>query len=182
MFKCPFWIALILTIPVLIYADLFQQVFSYQAPAFPGSQWVSPVLSSIIYWYCGWVFLSGAVAELRASRPGMMTLVALAISTAYFYSLAITFGLVTGMPFYWELATLVTIMLLGHWMEMRAIGTAQNALRELAKLLPDMAERMVDGHTEEVPVTMLQYDGCGAQCSDAARSTVKQRTGQHKIA
>jgi cation transport ATPase len=80
------------------------------------------MMSSIIYWHCGWVFLSGAVAELRASRPGMMTLVALAISTAYVYSLAMTFGLVTGMPFYWELATLVTIMLLGHWMEMRAIG------------------------------------------------------------
>jgi len=86
----------------------------------------------------------------------MMTLVALAISTAYFYSLAITFGLVTGMPFYWELATLVTIMLLGHWMEMRAIGSAQNALRELANLLPDMAERIVDGRMEEVPSSALQ--------------------------
>ena len=156
MFKRPFWIALILTIPVLIYADLFQQVLGYQAPLFPGSPWVSPVLSSIIYWYCGWVFLSGAVAELRAGRPGMMTLVALAISTAYFYSLAITFGLVAGMPFYWELATLVTIMLLGHWMEMRAIGSAHNALRELAKLLPDLAERIADGRTEEVPVRVLQ--------------------------
>ncbi|HKV58779.1 MAG TPA: HAD-IC family P-type ATPase, partial [Ktedonobacteraceae bacterium] len=156
MFKRPFWIALILTIPVLIYAELLQQVLGYQAPAFPGSSWLSPVLSSIIYWYCGWVFLSGAVAELRARRPGMMTLVALAISTAYFYSLAITFGLVAGMPFYWELATLVTIMLLGHWVEMRAIGSAQNALRELAKLLPDMAERITDGRTEEVPVSALQ--------------------------
>jgi Cu2+-exporting ATPase len=88
----------------------------------------------------------------------MMTLVALAISTAYFYSLAITVGLVTGMPVYWELATLVTIMLLGHWMEMRAIGSAQSALRELAKLLPDLAERIVDGRTEEVPVSGLQGD------------------------
>jgi P-type Cu2+ transporter len=156
MFKRPFWMALILTIPVLIYADLLQQLFGYQAPLFPGSQWVSPVLSSVIYWYCGWVFLRGAVAELRTGRPGMMTLVALAISTAYFYSLAITVGLVVGMPFYWELATLVTIMLLGHWMEMRAIGSAQSALRELAKLLPDMAERIVDGRTEEVPVSVLQ--------------------------
>ena len=90
MFKRPFWMALILTIPVLIYADLLEQLFGYQAPLFPGSQWVSPVLSSIIYWYCGWVFLRGAVAELRAGRPGMMTLVALAISTAYFYSSAIS--------------------------------------------------------------------------------------------
>ena len=155
MFSRPFWIALILTIPVLIYADLFQQVFGYQAPAFPGSQWLEPVLSSIIYWYCGWVFLSGAVAELRAGRPGMMTLFSLAISTAYFYSLAITFGLISAMPFYWELATLVTIMLLGHWMEMRAVGSAQSALRALAKLLPDMAERIVDGRTEAVPVSAL---------------------------
>ncbi|MGH2494176.1 MAG: heavy metal translocating P-type ATPase [Ktedonobacteraceae bacterium] len=156
MFKRPFWIALILTIPVLIYAELLQQLLGYQAPVFPGSSWLAPVLSSIIYWYCGWVFLSGAVAELRARRPGMMTLVALAISTAYFYSLAITFGLVAGMPFYWELATLVTIMLLGHWVEMRAIGSAQNALRELAKLLPDMAERITASRTEEVPVSALQ--------------------------
>src|SRR5579872_1699470 len=156
MFKRPFWIALLLTIPVLIYADLLQGVFGYQAPLFPGSSWLAPVLSSIIYWYCGWVFLYGAFDELRTGRPGTMTLVALAISTAYFYSLAITFGLVAGMPFYWELATLVTIMLLGHWMEMRAIGSAQSALRELAKLLPDMAERITDGRTQEVPISVLQ--------------------------
>ena len=85
----------------------------------------------------------------------MMTLVALAISTAYIYSLAVTFGLLPGMPFYWELATLVTIMLLGHWMEMRAVGSAQSALSELAKLLPDTAERAVDGQTQEVPVNAL---------------------------
>ncbi|MBE3561958.1 MAG: heavy metal translocating P-type ATPase, partial [Ktedonobacteraceae bacterium] len=94
--------------------------------------------------------------ELRARKPGMMTLVALAISTAYFYSLAVTFRLVMGMPFYWELATLVTIMLLGHWMEMRAIGSAQSALRALAKLLPNQAERIIDGGTEYVPVSALQ--------------------------
>jgi Cu2+-exporting ATPase len=96
------------------------------------------------------------VAELRARQPGMMTLVGLAISTAYFYSLAITVGLVKGMPFYWELATLVTIMLLGHWMELRAVGSAQSALKELAKLLPDLAERMVEGQSEQVPVSALQ--------------------------
>lgn len=156
MFRRPFWVSLVLTIPVLVYADLFQDLFGYQAPVFPGSEWLSPVLASIIYWYGGWVFLSGMVAELRARRPGMMTLVALAISTAYFYSLAITAGLVEGMPFYWELATLVTIMLLGHWMELRAVGSAQNALKELAKLLPDMAERVVDGRSEQVPVDALQ--------------------------
>src|SRR5262249_15611267 len=115
-----------------------------------------PVLGSIVYWYCGWVFLTGALDELRAHEPGMMTLVALAISAAYFYSLAVTFGLVEGMPFYWELATLVTIMLLGHWLEMRAVGSAQSALQALARLLPDMAERIVGDRTEEVPVSALR--------------------------
>ncbi|MFL5805313.1 MAG: heavy metal translocating P-type ATPase [Roseiflexaceae bacterium] len=156
MFQRPFWISLILTIPVLIYSELFQELLGYTAPAFPGSAYVDAVLGSIIYWYGGWVFLRGAVDELRARMPGMMTLVALAISTAYFYSVAVTFGLVEGMPFYWELATLVTIMLLGHWMEMRAVGSAQSALNELAKLLPDTAERIVDGRTETVPVNALR--------------------------
>ena len=155
MFRRPFWVALVLTVPILIYADLLQNLLHYQAPAFPGSTWLAPVLGSISYWYGGWVFLSGAVADLRAARPGMMTLVALAITTAYSYSLAITAGLVEGMPFYWELATLVTIMLLGHWLELRAVGSAQNALNELAKLLPDTAERIVDGNTETVPVSAL---------------------------
>ncbi|HEU5349221.1 MAG TPA: copper-translocating P-type ATPase [Ktedonobacterales bacterium] len=156
MFRRPFWIALALTIPIIIYAPLFEDLLNYQAPRFPGSEWLSPVLASVIYWYCGWVFLAGAVADLRARLPGMMTLVALAISTAYFYSLAITFGLVDGMSFYWELATLVTIMLLGHWMELRAVDSAQNALKELAKLLPDTAERIVDGRIEQVPVAALR--------------------------
>ncbi len=159
MFQRPFWISLMLTLPVLIYAELFESLFHYHAPAFPGSFWLAPILASIVYWYCGWVFLSGAIDELRARRPGMMTLVALAISTAYFYSLAVTFGLLRGMPFYWELATLVTIMLLGHWMEMRAVGSAQSALHELAKLLPDMAERIApDGSTSRVAVGELQAE------------------------
>jgi Cu2+-exporting ATPase len=157
IFKRPFWISLILTIPVLVYAELFEELLGYTAPRFPGSDWLAPVLGSIIYWYGGWVFLSGAVSELRARRPGMMTLVSLAISTAYAYSLAVTLGLVAGMPFYWELATLVTIMLLGHWLEMRAVGSAQSALNELAKLLPDTAERVLpDGRTERVPVAKLR--------------------------
>jgi P-type Cu2+ transporter len=156
MFARPFWISLALTIPVLIYAELLQELFGYTAPAFPGSEWLEPVLASVIYWYGGWVFLTGAVSELRNRQPGMMTLVALAISAAYFYSLTITFGLAEGMALYWELATLVTIMLLGHWMELRAVGSAQSALKELAKLLPDTAERLVDGRVEEVLVDQLQ--------------------------
>jgi Cu2+-exporting ATPase len=156
MFKRPFWVSLLLTIPILYYAPLFQELLGYTVPAFPGSQYLGLVLGSIIYWYGGWVFLAGALSEIRARQPGMMTLVALAITTAYAYSVAMTIGIVMGMDFYWELATLVTIMLLGHWMEMRAVGSAQSALNELAKLLPDMAERIVDGRTESVPVGALR--------------------------
>jgi len=110
----------------------------------------------VIFWYAGWIFLSGAVQELREHEPGMMTLVALAITSGYVYSLAVSLGWLSGMPFYWELATLVTIMLLGHWMEMRAIGGAQSALNELAKLLPDRAERINGERIEEVPVDALR--------------------------
>ncbi len=159
MFQRPFWISLVLTIPIVIYAEMIQAIFHYQAPAFPGSYWLAPILASVIYWYGSWVFLKGAFDELRVLRPGMMTLVTLAISTAYFYSLAISFGLLNGMPFYWEQATLTTIMLLGHWMEMRAVGSAQSALNELAKLLPDMAERIApDGSTQQIPASELRED------------------------
>lgn len=156
VFRRRFWIALLLTIPVVLYSELVQELLGYQAPAFPGSAWVEPVLSSIIYWYGGWVFLSGSVAELRRRLPGMMTLVSLAITTAYFYSLAVTFELVEGMPFYWELATLVTVMLFGHWMEMRAVDSAQSALKALARLLPDTAERIAGDRTEQVPAGELR--------------------------
>jgi Cu2+-exporting ATPase len=156
MFMRPFWISLLLTLPVLLYSPMLQHLLGFTAPVFPGSRLISPVLGSIIYWYGGWVFLTGAWSEIRAKAPGMMTLVAMAITTAYGYSLAITGGAVAGMDFYWELATLVTIMLLGHWMEMRAVGAARNALNALAKLLPDMAERVTDGGTETVPVSALQ--------------------------
>jgi P-type Cu2+ transporter len=93
MFKRPFWISLVLTIPVVVYSELIQMLLGYTAPAFPGSEYLSSVLGSIFYWYGGWVFLSGAAGELRARQPGMMTLVSLAITTAYAYSIAITFGL-----------------------------------------------------------------------------------------
>ncbi|HEX9068790.1 MAG TPA: HAD-IC family P-type ATPase, partial [Ktedonobacterales bacterium] len=156
MFRRPLWIALALTIPILIGSDLLQGILHYHAPGIFSAPLVQIVLASVIYWYCGWVFLSGAVSELRNRQPGMMTLVALAISTAYFYSVAITVGLVKGMPFFWELATLVTIMLFGHWMEMRAVGSAQSALHELAKLLPDMAERVTADGVERVPVSALR--------------------------
>lgn len=156
-FRRRFWVSLALTVPVLILSPMVRD-FTGQgmAPLFAGEEWVALALSSIIYFWGGWPFLKGALPEIRSGRPGMMTLVALAISTAYFYSAAVTLGLPGGEPFYWELATLVTIMLLGHWLEMRSVLGASRALEELVRLLPDTALRVkADGGTEEVPVAAL---------------------------
>lgn len=154
MFKQRFFICLLLTLPILYFDPHFQEWFSYQAPEFPGSNWVSPVLSTVVYFYGGWVFLRGAWREFH-TRIGMMTLIALAITVAFVYSLAISFGL-EGMPFYWELATLVVIMLLGHWIEMASVQGASRALEHLAQLVPATANRFVDGQFEEVSVSQLQ--------------------------
>lgn len=156
-FRRRFWVSLALTVPVLILSPMVRD-FAGQgmAPLFAGEEWVALALSSVIYFWGGWPFLQGALPEIRSGRPGMMTLVALAISTAYFYSAAVTLGLPGGEPFYWELATLVTIMLLGHWLEMRSVLGASRALEELVRLLPDSALRVKpDGGTEEVPVAAL---------------------------
>ncbi len=156
-FRRRFWVCLVLTVPVLVLSPMVRD-FTGQgmAPLFAGEEWVALTLSSIIYFWGGWPFLEGALPEVRSGRPGMMTLVALAISTAYFYSAAVTLGLPGGEPFYWELATLVTIMLLGHWLEMRSVLGASRALEELVRLLPDTALRVkADGGTEEVPVAAL---------------------------
>ncbi len=118
------------------------------------SDFIPPIFGSAVFLYGGLVFLKSAVGELRARLPGMMTLISMAITVAFLYSVAVTFGW-EGEPLWWELATLVTIMLLGHWVEMRSIGQAQGALKELAKLLPDMAVRVIDGGTEDVPVADL---------------------------
>lgn len=154
-FRTRFWVCLVLTIPLLIYTDLFQDLFGYTAPVFPGSQYVPFALGSAIFFYGGSVFLRGAQSELAALLPGMMTLVSLAITVAYLYSVATEFVL-RGTPLYWELATLIDVMLLGHWIEMRAVGSARGALAELAKLLPDTAERVVDGRVEEVSLDDLR--------------------------
>src|SRR3989344_6751748 len=136
IFKMKFWVSLVLSIPVVAYSDVVQKLLGFQAPIFPGSEYLPLALSSVIFFYGGWVFVASAYRELKARLPGMMTLIALAISVAYFYSVAVTFMGKTG-TLYWELATLITIMLLGHWMEMRAVSGAQGALKELSKLLPD---------------------------------------------
>lgn len=152
-----FWVCLVLTAPVVFLSPMVRDILGFgMMPLFAGEEWVALALSSAIYFWGGWPFLSGALPEIRTGRPGMMTLVALAISTAYFYSAAVTLGLPGGEPFYWELATLVTIMLLGHWLEMRSVLGASRALEELVKLLPDTALKVkADGGTEEVPVAAL---------------------------
>jgi P-type Cu2+ transporter len=155
MFRDKFWIVLALTIPTVVWGHMLPELTGWHAPTFPGSRWVGPVLGTIVFFYGGWVFLAGAARELKDRLPGMMTLISLAISVAFVFSAAVTLGY-PGMPLWEELATLVTVMLLGHWVEMRSIFQAQGALKELAKLLPSTAERIVGERTEEVPVHQLR--------------------------
>ena len=155
MFRDKFWISLLLTLPTLFWGHMLQGALGYQAPIFPGTRWIPAVFGTAVFIYGGWVFIQGAVRELKDRLPGMMTLIALAISVAFLFSASVTFGF-PGMPLWEELATLVTIMLLGHWIEMRSISQAQGAVKELAKLLPDLAVRVTGDHTEEVPVSELR--------------------------
>ena len=141
MFRDKFWISLALTVPTLIWGHMLPRALGYTPPQVPGARWIAPVFGTAVFLYGGLVFLQGAWRELRARLPGMMTLIALAISVAFVFSAAVTLGY-PGMPLWEELATLVTIMLLGHWIEMRSISQAQGALQELAKLLPEHAMRV----------------------------------------
>ncbi len=156
MFRERFWLSLILTLPVVFWSGHVQELLRYQAPTFPGSDWIPPVLGTVVFLYGGMVFLKGAWHELKARLPGMMTLIALAIVVAFAFSWVVRVGLIEAEALWWELATLVTIMLLGHWIEMRSIAQAQGALQELAKLLPDTATRVSDDGEEEVPVDELR--------------------------
>lgn len=156
MFRDRFWLALVLTVPVLYFSEQIQLWLGYQAVSFPGVEWVNPVLGTILFVYGGLVFLQGARHELAARQPGMMTLISLAITVAYVYSMAVVLGL-PGMPFFWELATLITIMLLGHWLEMASVEGASKALQHLASLVPNTANRITADGMEEVPVTELRH-------------------------
>ena len=154
-FRRRFVVCLVLTIPILFLSPMIRMWLGLRGPAFPGDRYVLFVLSSGVYFYGGWPFLVGAVADIRRRAPAMMTLIAVAITTAYAYSIAVTFGLPGG-PFYWELATLIDIMLLGHWIEMRSVLGASRALEELAKLMPDVAHLLQsDGSTVDVPADQL---------------------------
>ncbi|MFF0173047.1 heavy metal translocating P-type ATPase [Micromonospora profundi] len=157
MFRRRFWVCLVLTIPVVVTSQLVSDQLGLSWD-FPGRSWLGPVLGSVVFWWGGWPFLVGAVREVRDRAPGMMLLIAMAITVAYTASLATSVG-AFDLDFWWELAALVTIMLLGHWQEMKAIGQARGALAALAALLPDEAERVAtDGQVEAVPVTDLRVD------------------------
>ncbi len=153
-FLTKFWISLALTVPIVLYSELMQTVFSWTPPAFPGSGLIGLVLGSLVFFYGGSIFLTGAYYEVRGRLPGMMTLIALAITAAYTFSVYVTIAGGTHTLF-WELATLVTVMLLGHYIEMRAVQGTQGALRELAKLLPDTAEVVRAGVSTVIPLREL---------------------------
>jgi Cu2+-exporting ATPase len=154
-FRDRFWLSLLLTIPVVVYSEMVQEWLGFTPPQFPGSQWVAPVLGTAVFLYGGRPFLEGGLAELRSRQPGMMLLISLAILVAFGASLATVFG-VFDLEFWWELALLIVIMLLGHWLEMRALGQASGALDALAALLPDEAEVVTGSATRKVPVAELE--------------------------
>src|SRR3989338_1602012 len=154
MFLRKFWISLILTAPVVLYADVLKTFFKWSLPDFPGLAYMPLVLGTIVFFYGGWIFLAGAKREIEGRLPGMMTLIAIAISSAYIWSVYAVFAGVETL--FWELTTLITIMLLGPWIEMRAVSGAQGALKELSKLLPDTAEVVRDGNTETIPLSELK--------------------------
>lgn len=154
MFFRKFWVSLLLTIPVVLYADVVEAIFKWSPPGFPGSEYLPLILGSIVFFYGGLVFLAGAWREIQGRLPGMMTLIGIAISAAYLWSVYAVFA--GRETLFWELTTLITIMLLGHWIEMRAVSGAQGVLKELSKLLPDTAEVIRDGKTESIPLSELR--------------------------
>jgi Cu2+-exporting ATPase len=155
MFRRKFWLSMALTVPIIVTSNMVMDWFGYTLD-FPGITWVGPILGSAVFFYGGWPFLVGGVREVRDRAPGMMLLIAMAITVAYAASVATSVGWFD-LDFWWELAALVTIMLLGHWQEMKAIGQAQGALTALAALLPDDAERLdPDGQIHRVAVSELR--------------------------
>src|SRR5919107_424096 len=154
-FRDRFWWSLLLALPVVGFSHMFADLLGYMLPS--GTAWISPVLGTVVFFYGGWPFLTGAVSEIKSPQPGMMLLVAMAITVAFVASGLTSLGIGgLDLDFWWELALLVVIMLLGHWLEMRALGQASNALDALAALLPDDAERIrPDGEVEAVSLDEL---------------------------
>ena len=157
VFRDRFWLSLVFSMPVVFYSSMVQDWFGYSAPAFPGDGLVAPVLGTVVYLYGGWPFLAGALDEVRGRRPGMMLLIAMAITVAFASSWATSLGFF-GLDFWWELAALVVIMLLGHWMEMRALGQVRGALSALAARLRAAAWAVVlaDVQFQQGPARIAQ--------------------------
>ncbi|MEA2543162.1 MAG: P-type Cu2+ transporter, partial [Acidobacteriaceae bacterium] len=155
MFRDKFWLSFALTIPVVLWSTDVQHWLGYTAPSFPGSKFIPAILGTVVFVYGGMVFIRGAWSELTDRKPGMMTLISLAIIVAFGTSLAATFGLFE-IDVWWEVASLITIMVLGHWLEMRAISQARGALNALAALIPDTAERVTGADTQSVPLSELR--------------------------
>jgi Cu2+-exporting ATPase len=156
-FRRLFWVMLVLTVPVVAFSPMFAMFLGYSLPDLPGIHWISPVLGTVMYFWGGKPFLTGAATELRARKPGMMLLIGLAISVAFVSSWGASLGILAPeLDFWWELALLITIMLLGHWIEMRSLAQTSTALESLAALLPDQAERVEDGEVQVVAPTELQ--------------------------
>jgi Cu2+-exporting ATPase len=153
-FRDRFWWSLVLTVPVVVYSEMVQEWLGFTPPQFPGARWVAPVLGTVVFLYGGRPFLEGGLAELRSRQPGMMLLISLAILVAFGASVATVFG-VFDLEFWWELSLLIVIMLLGHWLEMRALGQASSALDALAALLPDEADLVTPEGTRTVPISDL---------------------------
>jgi Cu2+-exporting ATPase len=155
-FRKRFWISLVLTLPILILSPMLQTLAGLrEAISFPGDIYFLFGFSSAVFFYGGWPFLKGFFEEIKSKQPGMMTLISVAIATAYIYSSAVVFGL-TGKMFFWELASLIDIMLLGHWIEMKSVMGASRALEELAKLMPSDAHKLMpDGNVKDVPLSEL---------------------------
>src|ERR1700674_663506 len=155
MFRDKFWLSFALTIPVVFWSTDVQHWLGYTVPSFAGSKFIPAILGTVVFVYGGLVFIRGAWGELAGHKPGMMTLISLAIIVAFGTSLAASFGLFE-IEVWWELASLITIMVLGHWLEMRAISQARGALNALAALLPDTAERVSGTETQTVPISELK--------------------------
>jgi Cu2+-exporting ATPase len=155
MFRDRFWLSLLLSVPVLIWSEMLQDILGYTAPDVPGARWIPAVFGTAVFVYGGSPFLKGGWQELRDRTPGMMLLIALAIGVAFASSLASQADLLD-LDFWWELVLLIDVMLLGHWQEMKAIGQASSALDALAALLPDVAERVEGAGTEEVAIADLR--------------------------
>jgi Cu2+-exporting ATPase len=153
-FRDRFWWSLVMSVPVVVYSEMVQEWLRFTPPQFPGSRWVAPVLGTAVFLYGGRPFLEGGLAELRSRQPGMMLLISLAILVAFGASVATMFGAFE-LEFWWELSLLIVIMLLGHWLEMRALGQASSALDALAALLPDEADLVTPEGTRTVPISDL---------------------------